>query len=93
MVKILQKELSLPPPFPMSWLQDITKPFISVFGNKNIKAGTPTFNVSHRQVEIEHVRKCTKIGVKRPKVLTYLDHLSIQTQAYHSPSLLPSFHI
>ena len=41
--------------------------------------------------EIEHVRKCTKIGVKRPKVLTYLGHLSIQTQAYHLLSLIPSF--
>ena len=90
MVKILQKELSPPPSFAKSWFQH-TKPFVSVFGNKKIKAVTPTFNVSHRQVEIEHVRKCTKIGVKRPKVLTYLGHLSIQTQAYHLFSLIPSF--
>lgn len=79
MVKMLQKEISLPPSFPKSWFQNITKPFISAFGNKNIKAITPTFNVSHRQLEIEHARKCTKIEVKRPKVLTCLGHLSIRT--------------
>lgn len=45
--------------------------------------------VSHSLVGTEHIRKCAKIGVKRPR---FFLHLPTQMWAYHFPSLIPFSH-